>query len=375
MIKINKVKVVLFTGLFLYIFTVHVKAGDPSRAGQSGASELLIDPWAESIGFAEANTSTIHGVEAQFLDVAGTAFCKGTEIMLSSTNYLVGSGITIAAVGITQHIGESGALGLSVMSMNFGTINTTTYDNPEGGVGTFTPQFINIGMSYARGFSDNIYGGINVKLISESIANVDALGVAVDAGIQYVAGKEKQIHFGIALKNVGPPMSYKGDGFAFTTLLPPNPTIATGGSNTTGQIETAEQRSQSYELPSLVNIGAGYDFFLVKDSAHRSMHRISVCANFNSNSFIQDQEMLGVEYGFKDIFSVRAGYDFESGIFDALSTNPVTGGRLTAYTGPCVGASLQYPVGKKHKIFGISYAYRASNPFSGSNTVQIKIDL
>jgi hypothetical protein len=344
-----------------------LKAGNPGRSGQAGASELLIDPWAGSTGFADANSACVSGIEAQFLNVAGTATLNRTEVILASDDYLAGSGIHISTAGLSQPVGTSGAFGISIMSMNMGNINITSFDYPDGGIGYFTPQIINIGASYARNFSDKIYGGVNVKLISEAISSVHAFGAAIDAGIQYVDGKYKNIHFGIALKNVGPAMDYSGDGLVFTTPLPVT---------TSGQTESASQRSQAYELPSLVNIGAAYDFYLVKDTANKKgAHRLTVAANFTSNSFTQDQEMLGLEYAYKTYFSVRAGYEYENGITASLSTDPTNGGRLTVFTGFCAGASLQYPVGKKHTLFGISYAYRATNPYQGCHTIGIKMDL
>ena len=92
-------------------------------------------------------------------------------------------------------------------------------------------------------------------------------------------------------------MTYSGDGLAFETPLPAN-------SNTTTALEAAEQRSQSFELPSLVNIGRPYDFYLAKDSGSKSVHRITVAVLiFTSNSFTEDQEMLGIAIWFsKKIF-------------------------------------------------------------------------
>jgi hypothetical protein len=356
----------IMMSLTVSYYCSETKAGDPTRAGQAGASELLIDPWAGSSGFADANTASVQGIEAQFLNVAGTAQLNHTEVILASTDYLQGSGIHISEAGFCQPIGE-GAFGFSIMSMSLGTINMTSYDYPDGGIGYFTPQLINIGTSYARHFSDYIFGGINIKLIDEAISNVHAFGAAVDAGIQYVAGAEKNIHFGIALKNVGPAMTYSGDGLAFETPIPQ--------SNPTGIQETAEQRSQSFELPSLVNIGAAYDFYLAKDSGTKSVHRITIAANFTSNSFTEDQEMLGLEYAFKNYFKVEVGYNYQNGETSSLSTNPTDGGRLTAFTGFCAGASLQCPFGKKHSVVGISYAYRATNPYQGCNTLGLKLDL
>lgn len=359
----------IITGLALCVSVIGVKAGDPTRSGQAGATELLINPWANSSGWAGANTACVQGLEAQYLNVAGTAFITKTDVMLASTDWFDGSGVHLSAFGLTQHVGSSGALGLSIMSMSFGNIPVTTFDNPDGGIGYYNPQYINIGVSYARSFSDQIYGGVNAKLISESISNVSAFGFAIDAGIQYVAGNEKQVHFGISLKNVGPRMAYAGDGLAFETTVP--------NSSVTGNTQsmTAEQRSQGFELPSLVNIGAAYDFHLQGDSSMRSQHRITVAANFTSNSFTQDEEEIGVEYGFKSFFMARVGYDYQNSITQPLSTNPTIGGRLTAFTGPCAGITLQAPFGKNKSVFGISYAYRATNPFTGCHTIGIRVTL
>ena len=366
----------VFAGVSVFLLCANAKAGNPARSGQAGASELLIDPWAGASGFAGANTSCVQGIEAQFLNVAGTAFTNHTEVILGNTDYLGGgAGISLSVAGFSQHVGDAGAIGLSVMSMNFGNIPITTYDNPEGGIGYFTPQFINIGLSYARKFSYNISGGINTKLVSESIDNAHALGIAIDAGIQYVASvgkkgkqyKENNLHFGISLKNVGPPMKYSGDGLASEAALP---------NGNTGTI-TLEQRSQTFELPSLVNIGAAYDFYLAQDSAGKSMHRLTVAGNFTSNAFTEDEEEIGVEYGYKSFLSVRVGYDYQKGIFGKLSTDPVnSGGRLTVFTGPCAGFTLQVPFGK-HKVssFGVSYAYRATNPYQGCHTIGIRLNL
>src|ERR1700722_16760297 len=172
--KKTSTTVAIITGLAVFASVMGVKAGDPSRTAQAGATELLINPWASSSGWAGANTSCVQGLEAQFLNVAGTAFVTKTDVLLASTDYMDGSGIHLSAFGLTQHVGDAGALSLSIMSMSFGSIDVTTFDNPEGGIGTFTPQLINIGVSYARSFSDQIYGGITTRLISESVSNASA---------------------------------------------------------------------------------------------------------------------------------------------------------------------------------------------------------
>src|SRR5437660_947917 len=70
-------------------------AGNPDRAGSAGAQELLINPFARSSGWGGANSSKARGLESMFLNVAGIAFTKKTEVVFSRTAWLGGSGINI----------------------------------------------------------------------------------------------------------------------------------------------------------------------------------------------------------------------------------------------------------------------------------------
>lgn len=330
------------------------QAGNPDRAGQAGAMELLINPWARSSGWGGANSGAIHGVEASFLNVAGIAFTTKTEAVLSHSNYLKGSGIAINAFGFAQKVGESGVLGLSVMSMDFGDIMVTTTDQPEGGLGNFSPQYLNLGLSYSKIFSNSIYGGMTFKIINENISNLSARGIALDAGIQYMTGTNEDkdnVKFGIALKNVGTPLKFSGDGLSSRSAA----------ANGNYQL-TIEQRTEGFEMPSLVNIGAAYDFKLAKD------HRLTLAANFTSNSFTNDQYVLGLEYGFRNMLMLRGGFCYEPDILDDNL-------RTTVYTGPSAGMTLEVPMGKSGKKFGIDYSFRATNPYDGVHSFGAKITL
>jgi hypothetical protein len=329
-------------------------AGNKDRAGQAGASGLLINPWARSTGWAGANTASATGLEALNMNVAGTAFTKKTEILFAHTQWLGAGGedgVSLNSFGFTQRTGETGVIGFSVMSMNFGRVAVTTVDKPEGGLGTFSPNFMNLTLSYAKEFSNSIYGGLAMKVISERMSNVGASGIALDAGVRYVTGENDRIKFGIALRNVGPPMHFRGDGLSIRALIP-----------STGANLTMEQRTTKFELPSMVNIGASYDFILSPE------HKITAAGNFTSNSFTKDQILTGVEYGFKSIIMLRAGYMHESGIrsFDQ---------RTTAFTGPTAGLTLELPLNDKGSSFAFDYSYRAANPFNGVHTIGARINL
>ncbi len=327
-------------------------AGNQDRSGQAGGSELLINPWARSSGWGGANSASVRGLESIYQNVAGTAFVDKTELIFSRSIWLKGTGININNFGLSQKLGKSGVLSLAIMAMSFGDLQITTVDLPEGGIGTFSPSLMNIGISYAKAFSNSIYGGITFKIISESISDASAEGLALDAGIQYVTGEADNIHFGIALKNVGPRMKFKGDGLSFRTIIPGNDNQF-----------TVEQRSADFELPSLLNIGAAYDFTINKDN------KLTAAGNFTSNSFTKDQFILGLEYRLKSYLMLRGGYMYEKGITDAAN-------RTTAYTGPCGGFTVEIPLNKvKGSSFGLDYSYRASNPFQGTHCIGVRINM
>src|ERR1700740_1677906 len=124
-----------------------VYAGNNDRAGQGGASELLINPWARTSGFAGCNSASVKGLESIYLNTAGLAFTKKTELIFARSSYITGSGIHLNAFGFSQHVGTSGVMALSVNQMSFGDIQITTADLPEGGIGTFSPSFTNINLS------------------------------------------------------------------------------------------------------------------------------------------------------------------------------------------------------------------------------------
>lgn len=330
-------------------------AGNKDRSGSAGASELLINPWARGTGWGGVNVATVKGLEGIFGNVAGTAFTAKTEFIFAHTNWFQGSGVSLNSFGFTQKVGESGVLGLAISSMRFGEIEKTTVQNPDpslGSIGTFSPNYLNINLSYAKAFSNAIYGGLNVKIINEAIADVSAQGVALDAGIQYVTGDRQEIQFGISLRNVGPTMKFKGDGLSLRGFIPGMETQS-----------TIEMRSQAFELPAQLNIGAAYDFEFT------DIHRLTLEGNFTSNSFAKDQFTLGAEYGFSTYLMLRAGYTYEEGIFEKKD-------RTTAFTGPCTGLTVEVPLNKdKGTTFAIDFSYRATDPFSGTYSFGARINL
>ena len=356
--NLNYLFAVLLAGL-----SIQTYAGNKERIGQAGANQLLINPWASTSGFGGANSAFAEGTDAFNLNIAGLTAINKTELYYSNVMLFSGSDITINSLGFGQRLGESGGvLGVSVNAMGFGDIEITTTDNPDGGQGTFSPQFLNIAVAYARNFSNSIHAGGAIRIISESINNVGAQGVALDAGIRYQTGDHDRMKFGIALRNVGPKMRYSGDGLSHTVILQ--------------EAEfTLNQRAESFEMPALLNIGASYDFYLLPEAPAEgsenlpSDYRLTLAGTFTSNSFSQDQFRGGIELGFRNYIAIRAGLVYEANGFGVLGE-----GRVNANSGPTMGLTANLPFnGKKESGISMDYSYRFANPLGGTHSFGLRL--
>jgi hypothetical protein len=364
-------------------------AGNGDRSGQAGAQHLLIDPWARTNGWGTAGVAEIRGLESIFSNVAGIAFVNKTEVGITRTQYLSGSGagISINAFAFTQSLKrfnkdtksfkKLGTIGISLFNMGFGDIPVTTVDQPDGTSAIFSPKLNYIGIHYAYSFNQYVHGGVGIKIVNEAISDLVSTGVAIDAGVQYVSGKYENFKIGVTLKNLGMPTSYSGDGIS----LRANPV------NSDVEL-TLETRSAEAVLPACLVIGTSYDFLFFNDEISAmdektrseagltrfdAIHRITLAGAFTANAYSNDIFAVGMEYGYKQYVMFRAGYTYEAGQFDMATSK-------TFYTGPSVGVSFGIPMSVSKKegtpsILYIDYGYRFTNRWQGNHYIGLKIDL
>lgn len=346
-----RIKEIFILGALIIQFHTLAWAGNPDRQGEAGAYELLLNPWARSSGLFHINTASVKGVESMRINIAGLPRINSLEINLSGANYLQGTGIRMNAFGISRKLKNGAALGLSLTSLNFGENKVTTENQPEGTGANFSPNFFNIALGYAFTFENKVSVGILMRGISESLSNVSAFGLVVDAGVQYVTGDKEEFKFGISLSNVGSRMVFNGEGLSFQGKTP----------NNAGYQLTFDQRAAGFELPSMLNIGLTYDILLGKP------HRISLIGNFTSNSFSRDQIGAGIEYALWESFMLRGAYKYDLGAY-SIDDRPVN-------TGLSAGGSLDFPLakGSKNKL-ALDYAYQATRVWSGTHNISLRFN-
>ena len=169
-----------------------------------------------------------------------------------------------------------------------------------------------------------------------------ATGMAFDFGVQYrnlVPG----FHFGVALKNLGPDMRFDGNDIEYFATTSTEPGAAA---------RPARLTLAKFDLPVTFELGVGYSYNFNED------HHTSLYGNFRNFNLGSDQYMGGLEYGFRELFFLRAGYlgtqQNEDNIF-----------------GPTFGAGLQTVLGATTLSF--DYTFRSVDYFDANQFFALRL--
>jgi len=333
--RINKL---LTLGFALLFAATSMQAGDLDRIGTTSGSQLLIPVGARSIALGGAPLATINGAEAIYWNPAGIAGGTNSEFMFNNMQYI--ANIDVNYLAAVFNGGNIGSFGFHISSMDFGDIERTTEDSPDGTGDFWSPTFVVAGFSYSRLLTDRIQAGITGKYVYESIIDASAGAFAIDMGVQYNFGKNLQL--GVTMKNVGTKMRYSGTSLEQTFLVnSPNPDRDDGFFSSVA-IES--------DIPSLFGFGMSYN---VNVNEENSFVLSGAFSNYNDAS---DRIFSGVEYNFREMFYLRGGYNYEAQV-DAADQ----------LFGATFGAGVNWSLGTFG--FAADYAYQQVNDYFDSGNI------
>jgi hypothetical protein len=328
---------------FILLLAVDAFAGGGKRTGTGGAAELLIPVGPRGIAMAEANISTSTGIEALFWNPAGVSHMQNNaDVIFSHMSYIADIGVDYGA--IAANFEGFGVVSFSIKALSVGDILITTTANPDGTGETFSPSFIVAGLSYSRQLTESISVGLTTNFISESMADVSASGVAFDVGVMYNNLADiNGLSLGVVVKNLGPEMKYSGGGLYNEGQI--------GGVNRPPTFYTVE--AAAFELPSNFQLGLGYSPVLDETNS------LQFSGIYQNNNFSGDEYKLGGEYGYNDLFFVRAGYQLAPQVSDDY---------LYGFT---AGVGIDYAV--EGFGFKVDYAYREVEFFDGNHVFALTL--
>lgn len=335
----------VITTLLLFAFGAAM-AGDLNRTGTVSGAQLLIPVGARSISMGGASIANINGAESIYWNPAGMSNGTASEVMFNNMAYI--ADIDVNYLAAVYNGGIIGSFGLSIKSLDFGDIEETTFEQPDGTGQTWSPTQVVAGLSYSRFLTDRIRAGLTGKLIYESIQQTSAQALALDMGVQYEFNAN--LSLGVVMKNIGQKMEYTGRDMDRPASIPNASPDADNG--------FFRAIAQASNIPSVFSFGVNYKVNINEEN-HLAVN--GAFSNFNDYS---DQLFGGVEYSFRDFFFLRGGYNYET------QTNLDTD--EDQLFGASFGAGINYPVGNFN--FQLDYAYRdVTDYFDASNIFTVKL--
>src|SRR5262245_40047849 len=217
------------------------QAGSDGRKGTAGASELQIPVGPRSTALGGTVASDVTGIEAMYWNPAGLGATTATEVLFSHTNYFADMKVNYA--GVATKAGGFGTIGLAAKVLSVGDVFVTTEQAPDGTGEILHPTFSVLGVSWGRAFTDRVNFGATINYVNENIADNTASGVAFDFGVQYIT-EWHGFRFGMAAKNIGTSMEFRGPGFDLATHDP--------NSDPNAGNRILSFSSASFEMPSFL---------------------------------------------------------------------------------------------------------------------------
>ncbi len=262
------------------------------KVGTTGPAFLSITSGAKASAMGGAFVAVADDGSSMFWNPGGMAQLDKSTVTFSNMNWFLDSQIQDASVVLNG--GEAGNFALSVRALNYGDIEVTTIENPEGTGEIFTPTDLSVAVSYSRFITDQFSIGANTKFVQQKIWNEAANGFAVDLGMFY-RSNFKNLRIGMSITNFGTDMRMTGDDLRQAIDIDESK----NGNNDRleGYLGT-----DSWPMPLLFKVGLAIDAIDIDN------HKVEVALDAKHPSDNSESIDVGLEYGFNDLIFLRGGY-------------------------------------------------------------------
>lgn len=358
----------ILTGVFGLILLVGLTQTASAQIGGAAVVFLQIEPDSRSAGMGNAGVALGDNANAIFWNPAGLASQRGTEASLTHSNWLpeFNAGLFYEYLVAKHHIDGIGTFGAHLTYLFLGEHEgRDAQNNPTG---TFRSYDLALGASYGANLTKNFAIGTGARLIYSNLAPGQSVGaqetragvaIGVDlAGLYKVprftlGSVDVGVNLGFNLANMGPKIQYSDQGQS-----DPIPTNLRFGYAVTFELDEYNSITVANDFnkmlihvePDTVNGGNKADpFYKALVTGWQSIEvcppsvSAGTCADDPSklqSIGIMDQLTIGtgLEYWYRDLFALRAGYFYES---------PYNGNRQF----------LTFGSGIRWNIIGVDFSY------------------
>ncbi len=264
-----------------------------TKTGTTAAKFLSIDIGPRAISMGGAFTSVANDASAIYWNPAGIAYSDQFQGFFSNTALF--AGISLNYIGLVLPAGDIGNFAASVTAVNYGSMQVTTENQPEGTGESFSPGSYAFGISYARFITEDFVVGATAKMITENIYHSNATGIAFDIGTIFKT-PFYGVRFASSVSNFGTKMQMSGSDLLTRISVDP----ANHGSNNTTDANVA---TDQFDLPLKLQIGMSKDFMFMENQRF-TIAIDGIVPNDNNESVNVGGELAL----FDDMLSLRGGY-------------------------------------------------------------------
>ena len=315
-----------------------------TKTGTTSAKFLSIGIGPRANAMGSAFTSVVNDASALYWNPAGAANLTSYEAMFTHMNLFKDLDISLSYAAIVIPTEGWGNFGVSVTTLDYGTMDVTTEYFPEGTGEKFSASSYAFGLSYARNITEDFTAGITIKYISELIFNSSANGFAFDVGTIFNT-PFYGIKFSSIITNFGPKLQMTGEDL----LIRHDSDPTRNGNNATVD---AYYKTDKFELPLKLQIGLSKDFQFMENQ------RLTVAVDATHSNDNAEYINVGGELAlFDELFFLRGGY---KALFLKDSQEGLT-----------LGVGLDYGLG----VFsiGFDYAFQEYNYLGDTHSFGVRL--
>jgi hypothetical protein len=324
------------------------------KAGTTSMQFLKVMPCARATALGDAYSVAATGAEALFWNPAGLAWADNQQVSLTYIQWIFDSKLYDMAYAMP--LGNFGSIGLQLQYVDYGNFDEsiatgTAYypgqSSPYLTGRTFKPYSYLAGLTYAKKLTEKFSFGVTAKYAYESLYDQSGMAVQTDGNGVPVNSYSVDVNRGVVLFDAG--FRYNT---GFKTVQ-----IAACTQNFGPDIKySSDYQATNYPAPLTFRLGIAGDLIgknsLLMEDAN---NRLGLMFDLFLTNDADQQEHIGIEYEFANMFSVRAGYKINyttEGITFGAGVHQTVGGlKLSVdYSYGALDAMISDYAGNVHRI-------------------------
>lgn len=240
------------------------------KVGTIGGQFLKLGVGARAVGMGSAFVAVADDASAIYWNPAGVARLQDNVVNINHTSWLADISFTQAAYVFGMNF-LPGRFAVNVRSLYMDEQQVRTVFRPDGEGTSFDAGDVAVGATYARSFTDKFSAGVSLNYLQSTLATYTGNAYTFDFGTLYDTGY-RSLRIGMSIQNIGSEMSFLDD---------------------------------SVKMPTVFRVGMSMKLY------ESGNNLVISSGEFSHPPDNNERAAWGMEYGFKEFFYARGGYQFK----------------------------------------------------------------